>query len=85
MTDKHLAFNLGKIASDFGSGRKAPRIKTGEYRQGFWFWPTNASHLNWEISPGISVLAGKRLAFKLRNIARNSGPDRKTSRVQTDQ
>ena len=65
LTDKHLAFKLGNIARKFGSDRKTPRIYTGKNRREFRPGPKNASRLNCEILPGISVLTEKRPAFNL--------------------
>ena len=94
LTEKRLAFKLVNTSSNFGSNQKTPRVQSGKYCQEFWFrpkkhaapkfrfWPTNTSHLNWEISPGVLVLAEKRIASKLVNTDRNFGSPRKTPRMR---
>ena len=83
LADSHIALKLEKTDRNFGYGRKTPRSHIGKYRQEFWFWPTDAPHLNWEISPEVLVLAEKRLAFKLGKTARTSGSERTRPRAQT--
>ena len=83
LAEKRIAFKLGHTARNFGPGRITPRIQIGKCCQEFRFWPKNASQefRNWDISPGILILSGEHLAFKLGNTARNSSPDRQTPRI----
>ena len=85
LAEKRLAFKLVSIARNFGSDGITPRIQIGKYRQGLRFWPTNTSHENWKIPPGILAPAEQRLAVKMENAAANFGSDEVTLRIHTGQ
>ena len=82
LPEKRLVFKLVNFVRNLESGRKTPRVETDTYCQELRFWPSNTSHANWNISPGIWVLTEKHLGPQLKNTARNFGSDRKTPSIQ---